>query len=165
MADKVRITSQNINKYANAFCAALLSLEPNEFIHPKDLAEKIGLNEAQTKNIAHYIRRCSLNRDYETYINYYVISNEKGYALLKKTTIEEQSKCYKALFLRAKALKTTLIPLEMSLRSNDVDIESLISNYTDDYDDGEYYREKMDEFVNHVSDLNREGSDFWNYDD
>lgn len=165
MANKVRITSQNINHYANAFCTALLHLEPNEFIHPKKLAEQIGLNEAQTKNIAHYIRRCSLNRDYQTYINYYVISNERGYALLKKTTIEEQKKCFKTLYLRSQAIQTTLIPLERSLRVNDVDIESLLSTYTDDYDSGEYYQEKMDEFVNHISDLNREGADFWNYDD
>lgn len=164
MADKVRITSENINKYANAFCAALLDLEPNEYIHPKELGEKIGLNESQVRNMARYIRRCSLNRDYETYINYYIISGPSGYALLKKTTLEEQEKCFKTLYLHSQSIQTTLIPLERSLRANNIDVDSLLNGYSNDDDGCEYYEDQMNEFVDHVSKLNREGADFWNYD-
>lgn len=154
-----RLTSQNIQQYANDFCQSLLECDENEYKHADKIADEIGLKKSQVNSIVFFLRRCAQDREYRKFIEYFVISGRDGFALLKKTDLEERKKCFKTLYLRSKCIEKTIRPLEKSLREDGVDIDVLLHGCTED----EYSQELMDEFVNNYGSdrLNREGPDYW----
>ena len=83
-----RLTSQNIQQYANEFCRSLLECDENEYKHAEKIADEIGLKKSQVNSIVFFLRRCAQDREYRKFIEYFVISGRDGFALLRKQILK-----------------------------------------------------------------------------
>lgn len=136
---KRRINKKNINQIAREFCETLNRIPDDSYMQIAKIAEELNLTETQIQRVCKHIRGCAYGIQFDKFMPFFVISDRKGYALLKKMSDEKIVKCYKTLTSWANSLTRTLYPLKEYIRINEIPIEI--------EDEDEFDRSVMDEFI------------------
>lgn len=122
---KVRVTSKNINVFARKVCIELGKLGKDQFLYVDELGKLIGLTRGQTISVCKYIKDCSREKDYKTYINFFIISSKNGYALLKNCSNDIVAKCYKKLCSSSIAERKRINPIAEFLKLKGYDLDDI----------------------------------------
>jgi len=140
MAEKIRLTTDNIKRYSNKVVDILkTSTGP---VSKAQLCEDLGLSIGQLSTIIKYMRRCSLE-DLERYIPYYPISCKRGYTLPRN--YRDFLPCYYTLYNWSESLKKTIKPMELKMIQEGIDICAYAESVRDDHSFQENYLSDLDE--------------------
>lgn len=147
-----KITSLNINEYANLTFHALKSATPNA-VPRKKLADDLGLTPGQLSTVIKYMRRRS-EENLDRYIPYYPISSKKGYRL--PTSYSDFLPYYSTMYLWAKSILRTIDPAREKMERCGIDISAYFREEHNEEFDGELHN-----YLDDIKEMNGDTSWFF----